>query len=182
MKNMKYLSFCVWPVLLNIRSTEYIHVVTSGRISFLRLNNIPLYLYVYITFYLSTYKSTDTGYFQILATVKNAQWKRECRSLLEILNLLSLAAYPEVNCSIFSSGVSQLALVVKNLPANAGDIRGVALIPGLGQSPGGEHGNPLQYSCLDNPTGRGAWWATVHGVAQSWTWLRWLSTYASSIL
>ena len=44
-------------------------------------------------------------------------------------------------------------------------------IPGTGRSPGGEHGNPFQYSCLENPMGRGAWWATVHGVAQSWTWL-----------
>ena len=44
-------------------------------------------------------------------------------------------------------------------------------IPGLGRSPGGGHGNPLQYSCLENPTDRGAWWATVHGVAKSWTGL-----------
>ena len=55
-------------------------------------------------------------------------------------------------------------LVVKNLPANEG---GVGLIPGSGRSLGGENGNPLQYSCLGNPKDRGAWWATVHGVAQS---------------
>ena len=53
--------------------------------------------------------------------------------------------------------------VVKNLPANAGD---VGLIPGLGRSPGGGNGNPLQYSCLGNPTDREAWRATVHGVAK----------------
>ena len=63
---------------------------------------------------------------------------------------------------------SQVALVVKNLPANAGDIRDTGLVPGLGRSPGGEHGNPLQYSCLENPMDRGAWWATVHRVAKSW--------------
>ena len=59
-------------------------------------------------------------------------------------------------------------LVVKNPPANAGDIRDTGLIPGLGKSPGGGHGNPFQYSCLEN-TGmdRGAWWATVRGVAQN---------------
>ena len=57
--------------------------------------------------------------------------------------------------------VSQVALVVKNPPANAGDIRDVSLIPGLGRSPGGGHGNPHQYSCLENPMDKGAWWATV---------------------
>ena len=62
-----------------------------------------------------------------------------------------------------------MALVVKNLPANAGDIRDMASIPGLRRSPGGGHGNPLQYSCLENPMDRGAWWATVHRVTQSWT-------------
>ena len=50
---------------------------------------------------------------------------------------------------------------VKNLPANAGD---TGSISGSGRSPGGGNGNPLQYSCLGNPVGRGAWWATVHGV------------------
>ena len=53
--------------------------------------------------------------------------------------------------------------VLKNLPANAG------LVPQLGRSPGGGNGNPLQYSCMGNPMDRGAWWATVHGVAQSLT-------------
>jgi len=60
-----------------------------------------------------------------------------------------------------------VALVVKNLPANAGDIRDSGSIPESGRSPGGGHGNPLQYSCLENPMERGAWWATVHGVAKS---------------
>ena len=54
--------------------------------------------------------------------------------------------------------------MVKNLPANVGD---VGLIPGLGRFPGGGHGNPLQYSCLENPMDRGAWQATVHVVAES---------------
>jgi len=51
---------------------------------------------------------------------------------------------------------SSVVLLVKKLPANAGDIRDVGLIPGSGRSPGGGHGNPLQYSCLENPTNRGA--------------------------
>ena len=62
-----------------------------------------------------------------------------------------------------------MALVVKNPPANAGGIRDAGLIPGLRRSPGGGHGNPLQYSCMVNPMDRVAWWATVHRVAKSWT-------------
>ena len=60
----------------------------------------------------------------------------------------------------------QVALVVKKLLANAGDIRDTGLIPGSGRTPGGRHGNPLQYSCLENPMDREAWWATVHGVTK----------------
>ena len=66
---------------------------------------------------------------------------------------------------------SQVALVVKNLPASAGDLRNVGLISGSGRSPGGGHGNPLWYSCLENPMDRGAWQATVLRVAKSWTQL-----------
>ena len=64
-----------------------------------------------------------------------------------------------------------MALVVKNPPANAGDIRDrdVGSIPGVGRSPGEGHGNPLQYSCLKNPMDNGAWQAIVHRVAKSWT-------------
>ena len=62
-----------------------------------------------------------------------------------------------------------MVLVVKNLPANAGDTREADLIPGLGRSPGGGHGNPVQHSCLENPMDKGAWWAIVHMVAKSWT-------------
>ena len=66
-------------------------------------------------------------------------------------------------------GASQVALVVKNPPANAGDIRDLGSIPGLGGCPGGGHGNPLQYSCLEKPMDRGACWATVHRGANSQT-------------
>ena len=57
--------------------------------------------------------------------------------------------------------------MVKNLPANAGDVRHMALILGLGRSPGGGYGNPPQYSCLENPMDRGARQATVHRVTES---------------
>ena len=65
-----------------------------------------------------------------------------------------------------------MVLVVKKLPAHAGDAGDVGSIPGLGKSPGGGHGNPLQYSCLENPMDRGAWWATVYRVAKSQTLLK----------
>ena len=57
--------------------------------------------------------------------------------------------------------------MVKNLPANSGDPGDAGLIPGSGRSSGGGHGNPLQYSCLENPTYRGTWRATIHRVAES---------------
>ena len=60
-----------------------------------------------------------------------------------------------------------MALVVKNLSANAGDIKDTGSVPGLGRSPGGEHGTPLQYFCLENPMDREAWWATVYRITES---------------
>ena len=65
-----------------------------------------------------------------------------------------------------------MVLVLKNPPANIGDIRDVGSTPGLGRSPGGGHGNPLQYSCLENPMDRGDWKATVFRVAKRWTRLK----------
>ena len=65
-----------------------------------------------------------------------------------------------------------VVLVVKNPPANAGDIRDAGLIPGLGRFPEGGHGNPFQYSCLEKPMDRGDWQATDHRVAKSWTRLK----------
>ena len=72
---------------------------------------------------------------------------------------------------------SQVAPVVKNLLANVGDLRDVGLIPGLGRSPGGGHGNPLQYSCLENPMPIGGCQAAVHAVAKSWPWLKRLNMH-----
>ena len=74
-----------------------------------------------------------------------------------------------------------MVLVVKNSPANAGDIRDPSLIPGLGRCPKGEHGNPLQYSCLENPMDRGAWWSILHRVAKSQTQLKQLSKHTCCI-
>ena len=87
--------------------------------------------------------------------------------------LLSHCTLRTIQClrflTLFTSRTraSQVVLVVKNPPANARDIREVDSIPGLGRSPAGGHSNPLQYSCLENPVNRGAWWATVYGVEES---------------
>ena len=83
--------------------------------------------------------------------------------------------------SSISFGASQVVLVIKNLPANARDIRDVEKILRSGRSPGGGHGNPLQYPCLDNPMDRGAWWASVHRLAKSWTWLNQLNIHELQI-
>ena len=70
---------------------------------------------------------------------------------------------------------TEVALVVNNPFANAGDVRDLGSIPGSGRSFGGGHSNPLRYSCLENPMDREAWWATVYRVAKSWTQLKQLS-------
>ena len=73
---------------------------------------------------------------------------------------------------------SQLVPAVKNLPANAGNLRVAGSIPGSGRCPGEEHSNPLQHSYLENPMDRGAWWATVHRVTKSRIQPKWLNTHA----
>ena len=84
---------------------------------------------------------------------------RKCVCLFLIRNISRLKAF-------------QVVLVVKNPPADAGDVRDEGSIPGSGRSGGGGRGSPRQYSCLENPMDRGAWWATVHTVAKSQTQLK----------
>ena len=75
-------------------------------------------------------------------------------------------------------GASKVVLVVKNSFANAGDIRDLGSIPGWGRSLGGGPGSQLQYSYLESTVDKGAWQATVHGVTEKWTRLKWLSMHA----
>ena len=80
------------------------------------------------------------------------------------------------------SKASQVALVGKNPPANTGAIRDVVSVPGLGRFPGGRHGNPLQYSCLENVMDREAWTTVVHRVTKRQTWLKLLSMHTRMCL
>ena len=102
--------------------------------------------------------------------MSHAEQIRKTRDLKSLLMLIIL------------NWVSQVALVVKKSPASSGDIRDMGLSPGLRRSPGEGHSNPLQYSFLENPMDRGAWPATVHGVAESQTQLKQLSTYACMLV
>ena len=77
---------------------------------------------------------------------------------------------------------SRVVLLVKDPPANAGDIRDAVSVPGLGRSSGEGNDKPLQYSCLGNPMDRETWQAVVHRVTKSWTLLKWLGTHAHSFL
>ena len=79
--------------------------------------------------------------------------------------------------NILITRASQVTLLVKNPPANAGDIRDLGSIPESGRSPGGGHGNPLQYSCLENTYGQKAWWDMVHRVTKSQKQVKRLSTH-----
>ena len=81
-----------------------------------------------------------------------------------------------INKYLNINGASQEALLVKNPPVNAEEIRETGSIPGSGRSPGEGNGNPLQYSYLEEPIDRGAWRAIVHGVTKNQTWLKQLNT------
>ena len=93
------------------------------------------------------------------------------QQLEQLRNNYGLVSY----LSLSDSWASQVALAVKNSPANAGNIR-LGFDPWVGRSPGGGYGNPVQYSCLKNL--HGAWCAAVHGVTLSWTQLKQLSRHA----
>ena len=83
---------------------------------------------------------------------------------------------------ILHKGFLMVVLVVKNMPADAGHLRDTDLIPGLGRSPGGGHGNPLQYPCLENPMDRGDWQATIHRVGHDWSDLARMNIYINILL
>jgi len=109
-------------------------------------------------------------FFNIFSIIQDIECSSLCHTVASCcLSVFYIVVYVNLRAS-------QVALVVKNTPASKEDIRDVGSSPGLGRSPGGGHGNPLQYSCLENPMDRGAWWATIHGVAKSQKGLKRLST------
>ena len=126
----------------------------------------------------------------LLPEPKEIYWKAEelakITSIIKINKRKRSSKYRKLLHLIFFNllpGALQAALVVKNPPANAGDIRDAGLIPALGRSPGEGNGNPLQYSYLGNPMDRGAWRAKDHRIAQSRTQLKQLSrTHACNLL
>ena len=85
--------------------------------------------------------------------------------------------FPSLRTTYYALWASEEVIVVKNLPANAGALRDAGSVLGLGRSPGGGPGSPLQYSCLENPMDRGAWRGTLHRVTKSPTWLKQLSRH-----
>ena len=136
----------------------------------------------------------DVGIISLLLT--GSSWSRFQELELKIFVSLSFFFLPKVliyvdrtvvwgllgqavcfyrKCLQVSVGAFQVVLVVKNPTANSGDSRDMGLIPRSGRSPGGGKGNPLQYTCLENPMNRGAWGATVHRVSKSWMQLKQLS-------
>ena len=97
--------------------------------------------------------------------------KSEVKTCFKNMPFTAFIKFIEKDKRVFCSfsRASQVAPLVKNLPTNVGDARGMCLIPGLRRSSGVGNGSPLQYLCLENSMHRGAWWAAVHGVTNSWT-------------
>ena len=120
--------------------------------------------------------------------IKRTSYIQRIQSMVQIVLRFFLSSFSACNLltwkepegsfmlPLWKAEAFQVALVVKNPPANEGDVRDANLIPGSGRSPGEGHGNPLQYSCLENPMTCRAWQAIVHRVAKSWTRLKRLST------
>ena len=94
--------------------------------------------------------------------------KFEMQSIISFLKTTMIVKVWKIKWKVWKFWAPHMVLMVKNPPANAGD---TGLIPGSGRSPGEGKGNPLQYSCLENSTGRGAWRAAIYGAAKSWTQL-----------
>ena len=108
------------------------------------------------------------------------QWGWVYLGFKGVLQGFSIGEKTFESCRPFG-GASQVVLVIKNLPTNAGDVSDIGSFLGLGRSPGGGLGNLVEYSCLENPMDRGAWQPEVHRVAQSRTRLKRLSTPARPV-
>ena len=110
--------------------------------------------------------------------VKHAKLTVPPGDLLKQKRLTFMGIFRRASCLVWAS---QVTLVVRNQPTSAGDIRDTGSIPGSRRVPGGGNGNPLQYSCLENPMDREAWRAIVHGITESWTRLKWTGMHAHKL-
>ena len=122
---------------------------------------------------LQIYQAPKPGFFSLYHTASH-----ERLGFLEAILGSPRREPPAPSTGEVSKRLTQVAPWWRTCRPNAGDRGDVGLIPGLGRSPGRGHGNPLQYSCLENPTDRGAWWATVHRVATSQIWWKQLRMHA----
>ena len=147
------------------------------------INNVVLIsvvLYIYIYRWLPIYSGNSDK------VVKNSGKESACQCRRDIRNPGLIPGWgtkilqPKYIIHTHTHTHIQVAVVVKNPPANAGDVRDAGSIPGSGRSPGGGHGNPLQYSCLENPMDIGTCQATVHRVIKSQTQLKQLRTHMYS--
>ena len=115
--------------------------------------------------------------FSLGVVVKNTDPEaRHCISTLGPTHKPDCVTLGDLMWHLQASWTSRVVLMVKNLPTNTADVRDTGSIPGSGRSPGGEHGSPLQYSCLEKPKDRGARWTTLHRVSKGRTWLKRRST------
>ena len=128
-----------------------------------------------------------TGIYYLSTVPQNWPICSHLRSYSRQTPLEPVTSLPDLKCDLilvetssppYFARASHVVLLVKNLPVNTEDIKDMGSIPGSGRSPGGEHGNPLQCSCLENPMDRGAWQATVNRVTKSPTQLKQFSMQA----
>ena len=168
---------------LQIYETKILTVVTMLYITFIT------YYILYVTVFHSIYYCILQYIIYIVYYCILTEY-----NLLEICTFWLSSPIPylilpprhHITSSVFSVSISlvwtsQVVLVAKNLPANAGDVRDLGWVPGLGTCPVGGHSDPLQYCCLENPLDRGAWGTIVHRVSKSWTRLKWLNTHAHKL-
>ena len=164
------------------------HILTIYPLSLIRLLSqvprscwLPVYVLM-LSVWFETLKKRIPDFFGALWLDTKPCWKPDFSKSFSQSNLSSwIPGYsPQFGSNqifLFLFWASQVALVIKNPPANAGDIRDTSSVPGLGRSPGGGQGNPLQYSCLENPMDRWARRVTGHRGSQSQAQLKQLSTH-----
>ena len=161
-------------ITLYIQSPEFIHLATLLWSTFMRLPLLGKKKKKLHLCHISECTVSLQRCYRLMTTNLGSWLKpvtlQECERLYSSVNHLYMRDSSQGKR--FPGGT-----MVKNSPANARSAREAGSIPGLGRSPGGGNVHPLQYSCLENPMDRGAWWASVHGVAQRRTWLSTHSTH-----